>query len=276
MSRALSRAPIAAAAACAGAFACFLVFAYGSDRAGVIDARVFAGFGNLATPGKAAVMDAIAHTADPLPLLVFLFALVGLGLHWGRRPALIAALAAVGAANVTTQILKIVLAHPRVQPQIGDGIGAVAFPSGHATASMSMAVALVLVAPRRLRPGAVLAGVGYGLAVCVSIIALGWHYPSDVFGGMLVATGFGFLALAGLKAAGHVSEVPAKSALRRVPPALEAGIAFAAAAIALLAVSRAEFLLAYARSHTTAAIVAFALAGLCAALLAAVSAAAQE
>lgn len=277
MSRALSRAPLAAATACAAAFGLVLIFAYGIDRGAHLDARVLGSFASLQTSARVPPLDAIAHTADPLPLLGFALVLVALGLYWDRRPQLVAALAAVCAANLTTQLLKIVLAHPRVQSHLGDGTGPVAFPSGHATAAMSIAVALVLVAPRRRRPAAVIAGAAYGLAVSVSIVVLGWHYPSDVLGGMLVATGFGFGALAGLRAGGRlVPEAPEPVAPRRAQPVLEAVIVIATVAVALLAISRADALLGYARSHTGAALVAFGLAGLCAALLAALSAAAQE
>ena len=91
-----------------------------------------------------------------------------------------------------------------MHPAFGHGVGPVSFPSGHATAAMSMAVALVLVAPRGHRWAAVILGAAYALAISVTVIILGWHYPSDVLAGTLVATGFGFLAIAGLRAAGRL------------------------------------------------------------------------
>jgi membrane-associated phospholipid phosphatase len=277
MSRALSRAPIAAAAACAAGFGGVLVFSYGIDRAAHLDASLFEGLGSLGTPGRLPLFDVAAYSADPLPLIAFLAVLATLGLRWGRRAHVIAALATVGAAAVTTQLLKIVLAHPRVQPILGGGISPVSFPSGHATAAMSMAVALVLVVPRRLRTAAVIGGAGYALAVSVAVIVLGWHYPSDVLAGLLVATGFGFLAVAALRASGHLAaEAPVPVVRRPAWPALETGLALAGVVVALLAITRADDLLDYARSHTGAMFVAFGLAGLCAALLAALSAAAEE
>jgi hypothetical protein len=276
MSRALSRAPIAAAAGCAAGFGAVMFLVYGTFRAADLDARLFEGLGGLATPARTPVLDVIAHSADPAPLLAFLAVLGVFALRWDRRPHLVAAVAAVAGAAITTQLLKVGLAHPRVQPALGEGIGPVSFPSGHATAAMSMAVALVLVAPRGHRWAAVVLGAGYALAVSVTVIVLGWHYPSDVLAGTLVATGFGFLAIAGLRAAGRSSEeTGAETARRQASPGLEIGVALAGGAVAVAAFSQAGALIDYASSHTGPTFVAFGLAGVCAALLTALSAAAE-
>ena len=98
-----------------------------------------------------------------------------------------------------------------------------------------------------------------------------------VLAGTLVATGFGFLAIAGLRAAGRLSEEPDPGAERRqASPGLEIGLALAGGAVAVAAISRAGSLIDYATSHTGPTFVAFGLAGVCAALLTALSAAAEE
>ena len=180
----------------------FLV--YGTLRAADLDARLYENLGRLATPARTPALGTLAHSADLLPLLVFLGVLAIFAFRWDRRPHLLAALGVVAGSAVTTQLLKVVLAHPRVQPAVGHGIGPVSFPSGHATAAMSMAIALVLIVPRRHRWAAVILGAAYAIAVSVTVIILGWHYPSDVLAGTLVATGFGFLALAALRAGGYL------------------------------------------------------------------------
>ena len=276
MSRALSRAPIAAAAGCAAGFGAVMFLVYGTFRAADLDARLFEGLSGLATPARTPALDVIAHSADLAALLAFLGLLAIFALRRGRRAQLIAAVAAVAGAAITTQLLKIGLAHPRVQPAFGEGIGPVSFPSGHATAAMSMAVALVLVAPRGHRWAAVILGAAYALAVSVTVIVLGWHYPSDVLAGTLVATGFGFLAIAGLRAAGRLHEEPGDETGRVPSPGLEIGLALAGGAVAVAAISRADTLVDYATSNTGPTFVAFGLAGVCAALLTALSAAAEE
>jgi membrane-associated phospholipid phosphatase len=109
-----------------------------------------------------------------------------------------------------------VLAHPRFQPYadyhqpLSD-----AFPSGHATAAASIAVALMLVAPPRLRAPAVLVGCGFASAVGVSVVVLQWHFASDVIGGFLVAAGWGFAAVAALRLARPRDRAPSPGAAGR-------------------------------------------------------------
>ena len=101
---------------------------------------------------------------------------------------------------MTTQLLKPLLAEPRsVLP--GDiAVGAISWPSGHATAAMSLALCSVLAAPARLRPAVAALGAVFAVAVSYSFLTLGWHYPSDVFGGYLVATAWTLLGIAALLA----------------------------------------------------------------------------
>ncbi|WP_307845035.1 phosphatase PAP2 family protein [Actinotalea solisilvae] len=90
----------------------------------------------------------------------------------------------MGGANLTTQVLKRwVLDRPDVG--IGDHLLA-SLPSGHTTAAASVAVALLLVVPRRVRPAAAVAGTVYTLATGVSTLVAGWHRPSDVVAAVLV------------------------------------------------------------------------------------------
>ena len=143
---------------------------------------------------------ALARLADPLAMVVGLAAVCGLALHWGRRREAVAAVAVVVGANVTTQVLKQLLDLHRFQPFLDvfqpwhD-----AFPSGHTTAAVSLAVALVLVAPARRRALAVAVGVAYSALIAICVLALEWHYPSDVAAGTLVAVGWGCAALAALR-----------------------------------------------------------------------------
>jgi hypothetical protein len=69
------------------------------------------------------------------------------------------------------------------------------WPSGHSTAAMVLSLCLVLAAAPRWRPWAALAGAGFTLAVIYSLLALGWHYVSDVIGGLLMAGTWVFLGV---------------------------------------------------------------------------------
>jgi len=61
------------------------------------------------------------------------------------------------------------------------------FPSGHATVAMSLALALVLVVPARLRLPVGAVGLAYAIVVGGAAVTSAWHRASDVLGADLVA-----------------------------------------------------------------------------------------
>jgi membrane-associated phospholipid phosphatase len=194
------KAPALASAACAAALVPLVAAAYAPGPAERLDASLLVRISTHAGPVASAVAGFFAHLADPLPLLAMTVVVCGLGLAWGRRREALAAAVVVAGANVTTQILKVALAHPRPDLYPGHStIWPTAFPSGHTTAAVSIAVALALVAPPRLLPAALLGGGAFAALVGVSVVALEWHYPSDVLGAFLVASSWGFAALAALR-----------------------------------------------------------------------------
>ena len=213
--------------------------ALGIPRGRALDVTAMLTFGGVATPPLQPSILGVAHLADPVPLLIGTIVLGGIALL--RRRPLMALLVPViiGGANLTTQLLKPALADVRLIEV--HGVGTVypgSWPSGHATAAMSLALALVLVVGPRLRAPAALLGAGYAIAVGYALVALGYHLPSDVLGGYLVAATFtllGAAALAALEARhpGHARPVDAPVSV----PALAAG------AGALLAVAGAAALI---------------------------------
>jgi len=266
-----ARSPLLAAAACLLAFGLVLGCAYAIPPASRFDAIALNGLTTLDGPYFGPVAQLAAHSADPLPLVAMLVVLFACGWSMGRRWEAFAAVALVVSANVATQALKVALAHPRVQPSLGaDQLGPEAFPSGHATAAMSLALAAVVVAPARMRVPVASAAAAYVIAVSTSILVLRWHFPSDVLGGLLVASGSFFGTLAAIRTA------PSRRAWVRAQRG--AGVALsrragelsllALAAAAAAALFRADDLLAFARLHTLATATALAIAAASAGLLA--------
>ena len=104
-------------------------------------------------------------------------------------------------AGLTTQVLKQLLTHQGLQERLlgPDHPFVFSFPSGHTTAAASLAVALLLVAPPRMRPAAAAAGIAFTLAMAVAVIVLHWHFPSDVLGGLLVVGSWCFAVIAALR-----------------------------------------------------------------------------
>jgi membrane-associated phospholipid phosphatase len=148
-------------------------------------------------PEGGAWANAIAALGNPFPVLAMLVGAVSIALLRGRRRGALAAVLVVAGANVTTQLVKVLLAHPRVKVAIGgDPFEPNTFPSGHTTAVASIAIAYAFALPAaRLRLTFTL-GAALTLAVGCSVVTIGWHYPSDVLGGILVAAGWGFAVLA--------------------------------------------------------------------------------
>lgn len=142
----------------------------------------------------------LVHLLEPGLFILWGVALVALALA-RERPRTAAAVAVVMAlAPFTAETLKPLLAHPHVS--VGSVfIGPASWPSGHSTAALTLALCAVLVAPRSLRPFAMVLALLFAAAVGLSLLILAWHMPSDVLGGYLVATFWVALAVAALREA---------------------------------------------------------------------------
>jgi membrane-associated phospholipid phosphatase len=163
------------------------------------DAVVLYEFTTLDTARVEPALKFLLHLLDPSLFILWGIALVAVALA-GERPRTAIAVAAVLAlAPLSAEELKPLLAHGH-DSYAYVSINAASWPSGHATAATALALCAVLVAPRRLRPFvAVLAG-AYVLAVSVALLVLAWHMPSDVIGGILLASLWMALAVAALRA----------------------------------------------------------------------------
>ena len=108
-------------------------------------------------------------------------------LRRGRRDLALAAAGILVGANVTTSVLKPLLALADPLGGESERIVSGAYPSGHATATMSLALVTVLAAPRIWRLWVAFIASSYVAVVGVGLVALVAHQPSDVVGGFLVA-----------------------------------------------------------------------------------------
>ena len=221
------------------------------------DASVLNGFVHLTRPRLDRVTTFIADLCNPNEY-VFLAALPVIVALVRRRPRVAAMLAIVLlCASETTQLLKPLLAGPR-DSVAWVPLGSASWPSGHATAAMSLALCSVIAAPARLRPVVAAAMAAFAVAVSYSFLELGWHYPSDVLGGFLVAGTWTLLGIAGLsiveaRARGSASETarprrPAFSVGEALAPVgVLAAVAFVL--VALIVLLRPHEVVAYIRGH---------------------------
>lgn len=267
------RSAVHGALACLAALAATGLVTYLAPAAHVRDSASLYGFSLLGRPRLTPLLDRIADLANPdaYAVLIALLILAALAQRRWQVAAAIAVVAVV--APGTSELLKPLLAHPRPAEWLGESqIGAASWPSGHATAAMTVALCGVLAAPAALRPLAAVAGALFAIAVSFSILVLHWHFPSDVVGGYLVAATWVLLTVAALRrwpppARASVEPVDERAGLA---PALALAGCAAAVCVAVAAArprALAHFL-ADRPSFAVAAAVIVALAGLLAGALA--------
>jgi membrane-associated phospholipid phosphatase len=188
-----------------GALACLIglvltgVLAYLVPIAQQRDSATLQGFRALNQPQVRPLFDDLAHLADPRPYALVGLVLIAVALVRRRFRVAGVILGLLLLTGFTTQTLKPLLASPRYDEWLGSGqIAAASWPSGHATAAMTLALCAVLAVPARARPTVAVIGALFAIGVSYSVLALGWHFPSDVLGGFLVAMTWTLLAVSGL------------------------------------------------------------------------------
>jgi membrane-associated phospholipid phosphatase len=266
------------AAGCAVLFALVAAGAYAWGPGEALDLEGLSGFMSVNHGWVESLTIRVIQLGDPPQVALMTLVLAGLAVVRGRPRVAVLVLVLIAATSVSSQLLKALLAHPRVPPFLGYPVGPEALPSGHATAAMSLALAAVMAAPRRARLAAASIGSLLALGVGASAIAWGWHYPSDVLAGYLLATAWALVLVALLSVVDRrhpASERWARSALARASDRVAArGLALgalgAAAVAGLVALAElagdpgaAAWL---AREHTTFVVVAGAVASAAVAL----------
>jgi membrane-associated phospholipid phosphatase len=150
------------------------------------DAVLLNDFTRLQRPRVDTFANHLLHLLDPLLYTVWALLIVAVALL-RRRPRVALAVAIVlPAAPGLAELLKPLLAHPH--DSVGyQWVGPASWPSGHATAAMTLVLCALLVTPHRLRPLVAAFGCAFAVAVGCSLLILAWHMPSDVLGGYLLA-----------------------------------------------------------------------------------------
>jgi membrane-associated phospholipid phosphatase len=147
--------------------------------------------GNLI--GRARVQnraDVVLNTISAVSLAGATAAVCFIALARRRIALAIGAVLLVAGANVTTQVVKQMLVRPDLGVDPARAAVGNTLPSGHTTVAASVAVALVLVLPARLRGVAGLLGAMATAGVAVGTLSAGWHRPSDAVAALLVVGGW--------------------------------------------------------------------------------------
>jgi membrane-associated phospholipid phosphatase len=198
--------PLLSALACLFGMVVVALLVLGVPAVRERDTAILHGFVALDRPRVHDQINLLAHLADPLPYALGGLLCIAVALARGRGWRALAVLALLPATGVTTLALKHLLAHERFTSWLGADkqIDPTAWPSGHSTAAMTLALCAVMVAPPALRAATALIGGTFAVGVGYAVLVLAWHFPSDVLGGFLVAGLWTSLAIAAL----HRVEAP--------------------------------------------------------------------
>jgi membrane-associated phospholipid phosphatase len=187
------------------AAALLIVVNYAAFHIGVVeraDAEIFNGFGGLRSHAQVSSVALFVAQLCDLPTYLYLCVIpVAIALYRKRWEIAVAILVILFGASESTELLKPLLNQHRPASLIaGYTLASGSWPSGHATAAMSLALCLVLAVAPRYRGRTAVGGAVFALGVTYSFLTLGWHYPSDAIGGFLMATLWTFLGVVGLAA----------------------------------------------------------------------------
>jgi membrane-associated phospholipid phosphatase len=221
------------------------------------DQSIFKGFLDLHRGLIPRIAKHVAQVCDPKPYTCLAVLPVAIALLRRRRRMAITLAVILLSAPATTELIKPLLAHTRAHSLFGAAqpVGPTSWPSGHATAAMSLALTAVLAVPGRFRPAVAVVGALFAVAVSYSFLTLGWHYPTDVFGGFLVAATWTLLGVGVLLASDRRHRRPAEEATeaqvsiaRALAPVWIAVLAAAVLACLVLAI-RPHEVVDYAQAH---------------------------
>jgi membrane-associated phospholipid phosphatase len=217
---------------------------------------------------------AIALSVDPIPYACAGLALVAACLARRRfwRAAAVATI--LLGAGASAQVLKQLFAAPRF-PTFGSGfrVEEIGWPSGHAAAATALVMCAVIVVPPRRRAGVALAGGAYAVVMAHATLALTWHYPSEVLGGILLAGVWGCGALAALA---PMEGDRAGAVLPRPPSWLVAGSMVASCGAAVIVAAASGAVPVAGGDRAVTALCAFTIAALTFALAAVAAVAAPD
>jgi undecaprenyl-diphosphatase len=167
----------------------------GSGVTNALDSSILLAINSLSSPWLNTFFVAFTELGGVIVVSVVAIILVLLFLT--KRNYIRALLIAVGIGGVAAMNLLLKSIFERARPDLWDWIVTethTSFPSGHATASMALALCIVyLLWNTKWRKATIIAASVYLLLIGFSRLYLGVHFPTDILGGWLL--GIGWMAL---------------------------------------------------------------------------------
>ncbi len=176
-------------------FFTILAVIVGSGVTNALDSSILLAINSLSSPWLNTFFVAFTELGGVIVVSVVAIILVLLFLT--KRNYIRALLIAVGIGGVAAMNLLLKSIFERARPDLWDWIVTethTSFPSGHATASMALALCIVyLLWNTKWRKATIIAASVYLLLIGFSRLYLGVHFPTDILGGWLL--GIGWMAL---------------------------------------------------------------------------------
>ncbi|GAA4580863.1 hypothetical protein GCM10023176_61000 [Micromonospora coerulea] len=141
-------------------------------------------------------VNRILNAMSVVSLLVATAVIGFIALIRGRKALAVTATLLIAGANGSAQLLKHVLTRPDFGIDPERAAAGNSLPSGHTAVAASVAVALILVLPSRVRVVGAFVGAGYAAVAGVATLSAGWHRPSDAVAAFLLVGAWA--AVAGL------------------------------------------------------------------------------
>jgi undecaprenyl-diphosphatase len=158
----------------------------------------------LASPGLDALMNAATFAGSNLCIPFLFVAAVAILVRLRRPGAALFLAASSGGSLLLNAVMKLFFQRPRPQLPWAHVLPDYSFPSGHTMNSVAfyLALAVIVWSMQGRRAGIAAAAVAIGLSVLVGIsrIYLGYHYFTDVIGGLLAGFSWVLICLAAFRA----------------------------------------------------------------------------
>ncbi|MEQ4299836.1 phosphatase PAP2 family protein [Plantactinospora sp. B6F1] len=167
------------------AFVVLWRFAVGTEHGQVLDTIALTGT-SVGQHRIEGIVGGVLNAVSLLSLLVATAVIGFIALIRVRITLAVVTVLLILGANLTTQALKVLIERPDFNVDEARDAAGNSLPSGHTTVAASVAIALVMVLPPRVRGWAALVGAGYAAATGVGTLSAGWHRPSDAVAALLV------------------------------------------------------------------------------------------
>jgi membrane-associated phospholipid phosphatase len=216
------------------------------------DATTLHGFMGLDRPILDPLVLLVIQVGNPV-VYAFLGALiVGLALKRERTRLAVAIVVILLGSVASADVLKLLLAGLRPGAWVSPdwSIGGDSWPSGHATAAMSLSMCAIMASPPARRHLVAAAGAVLTIAVSYALVITGDHLPSDVVGAFFVSALWTALAIAVLRRDQEgLTPTIWQSFWKRSLPAYAVAWGIAAILVLAVVIARPEIVAGYVSEH---------------------------